>query len=146
MNKLNAADGLKLDTNPSKLEGVCEGCIFGKKNLSHFPRTGRRRATMVGQIIHSDTSFVPVKSPGGETCYVIFKDDYSSWTSLNLMKKNSEAKDQIRCFRQDYNRQRCDDTKDRQQQFQELAREFRCHPPNNHSIHTATKRSFRADE
>lgn len=91
MNKLNAADGLKLDRNPSKPEGVCEGCIFGKMHRNPFPRTGRRRATMVGQIIHSDTGFVPVKTPGGESCYVILKDDYSSWTSLHLMTQKSEA-------------------------------------------------------
>jgi hypothetical protein len=86
-------DGLKLDTNPRKPEGVCEGCIFEKKNRSPFPRTGRRRATIVGQIIHSVNDFVPVKSPGGETCYGIFKDDYRSWKSLHLMKQKSEAED-----------------------------------------------------
>lgn len=80
MSKLSAVDGLKLDKNPSKLEEVCEGCIFRKVNRSPFPREGRRRVSIVGQIIHSDTGFVPVKTPGVVTCYVMFKDDYSIWT------------------------------------------------------------------
>lgn len=58
-----------------------------------FPRTGRRRATIVGQNIPFDIGFVPVKTPGDETCYVIFKDDYSSWAPLRLMKQTSKAKD-----------------------------------------------------
>lgn len=93
MSKLSAVDGLKLDKNPSKLEEVCEGCIFRKINRSPFPREGRKRVSIVGQIIHSDTGFVPVKTPGVVTCYVMFKDDYSIWTWLHLMKQKSQAED-----------------------------------------------------
>ena len=35
--------------------------------------------------------FPPRGSPRGEICYTIFKDDYSGWTSVKLMKRKSEA-------------------------------------------------------
>lgn len=92
MDKLEAVDGLKLNKNHRNLDCVCEGCIFGKMERTPFP-TGRNRATKVGQIIHSDVGFVPVQTPGGETCYVIFKDDYTNWTSMKLMKQKFEVEE-----------------------------------------------------
>ena len=97
MNNLGAVYGLDLEEGHQNSDGVCEGCIFGKMKRSPFS-TGRNRATKPGQIIHSDTGFVPIKTPNGETCYVIFKDDFSNWTSVKLMKQKSEVEELFMTF------------------------------------------------
>ncbi len=86
-----AVEGLLLEKDPQEYE-LCEGCIFGKMCRSPFP-TGRTRALEVGEIIHSDVGFVNVPTFSGETCYVLFKDDYSGFTQIYLMKSKSEAGD-----------------------------------------------------
>jgi hypothetical protein len=92
----NSVNGLTL--KKENLEhGLCEGCIFGKMHRSPFP-TGRSRAKEVGEIIHSDVGFVNVPTPNGETCFVLFKDDFSGWTKVYLMKSKSEADDNFLKF------------------------------------------------
>ena len=64
---------------------------------SPFP-PGRTRATKVGEIIHVDTGLVPVPTVNGETCYANFKDDYSGWSVVKLMKKKSEIGEHLLAF------------------------------------------------
>ena len=51
------------------------------------------QAEDVGNIIHSDIRIVPVPTPNGERYYSIFKDGFSNWTSMALMKKKSDTAD-----------------------------------------------------
>jgi hypothetical protein len=91
MARTNAVAGLDLDLKNLDYQ-LCEGCIFGKMSRSPFP-TSSTQAEHVGHIIHSEIGIVPVPTPNGECCYSIFKDDYSNWTSMALMKKKSDAAD-----------------------------------------------------
>ena len=94
--RLGAVKGLKLISR--KIEKVpCEGCVLGKMKRSPFP-PGRTRATKVGEIIHVDTGLVPVPTVNGETCYANFKDDYSGWSVVKLMKKKSEIGEHLLAF------------------------------------------------
>ena len=54
-------------------------------------KTGRTRATKVGEIIHCDSGFSPIETFSGETSYILLKDDYSEWTQTTLMKRKSEV-------------------------------------------------------
>lgn len=91
MVRTNAVDGLELNNDQLKNQ-LCEGCIFGKMSRSPFP-TSNTKAEDIGHIIHSDIGIVPMMTPGGECYYAIFKDDYSNWTSVVLMKKKSDVAD-----------------------------------------------------
>ena len=89
MAKTKAVDGLELNNNLPD-HRLCEGCIFGKMTRSPFP-SSITKAEDVGDIIHSDIGIVPIPTPTGEYYYSIFKDDFSNWTAVALMKKKSEA-------------------------------------------------------
>ena len=89
-NRIGAVKGLDVSTKKCKTDCVCEGCALGKMMRSPFP-PGRTRATEAGGIIHTDVGFVSIPTTRGEICYAIFKDDYSGWTSVRLMKRKSEA-------------------------------------------------------
>ncbi len=91
MAKTNAVLGLELDQNNCD-HHLCESCIFGKMSRSPFPNS-HTKADDVGHIIHSGIGIVPIMTPAGERYYTIFKDDYSNWTSMALMKEKSEVAD-----------------------------------------------------
>ena len=91
MARTNAVIGLDLDLHNLDYQ-LCEGCIFGKMSRCPFP-TSSTQAEDVGHIIHSDIGIVPVPTPNGERYYSIFKDGFSNWTSIALMKKKSDTAD-----------------------------------------------------
>ena len=80
---------VKIQTTRSA-DCLCEECIFGKMKETPF-KTGRTRATKVGEIIHCDSGFSPIETFSGETSYILLKDDYSEWTQTTLMKRKSEV-------------------------------------------------------
>lgn len=93
MKSVAAVEGLTIDKHNCETN-ICEGCIFGEMHRSPFP-TGRNKATEVGEIMHSDVGFVNVPTPLGQTCYALFKDDFTGWIKVYLLKSKSEADD---CF------------------------------------------------
>ena len=97
MVQVNAVNGLKLNSN-EKTETTCSGCLKGKMHRSPFP-TGRTRATAIGEIIHSDICG-PMNEPSllGSRYFIIFKDDFSSWTTVYFLKQKSEAIDYFKKF------------------------------------------------
>ena len=76
---------------------LCDGCVMGKMHRSPF-KTGRNRATEVGQLIHSDVCGpMQVPTPGGSRYFVVFKDDFSRWCVVRLLKQKSQVAD---CFQE----------------------------------------------
>lgn len=93
MQTQNSVDGLKFETGDDASK-ICEGCVLGKMHRSPFPNDGRTRAKAVGELVHSDVGGpMQQPTPNGERYYVIFKDDFSEWTEVNLMKQKSEVED-----------------------------------------------------
>ena len=88
MLRTNAVTGLNLD--PSTKNTPCEGCIFGKSCRTPFC-SSTTKSDGVGHIIHSDIGEVPIPTPNNEVYYVVFKDDFSNWTSIVCMKRKSDA-------------------------------------------------------
>ena len=88
MLRTNAVTGLNLD--PSTKHTPCEGCIFGKSCRTPFC-SSTTKSDGVGHIIHSDIGEVPIPTPNNEVYYVVFKDDFSNWTSIVCMKRKSDA-------------------------------------------------------
>ena len=97
MANIGAVDGLILDTEEGYELKICEGCIFGGMHRSPFP-TSESRATEIGELIHSDVGFVNVPTPNNETCYALFKDDFSGYTKVYLMKSKGEADEKFLFF------------------------------------------------
>ena len=97
MSRLEAVEGMTLDKNLEESNCICEGCIFGKMKRTPF-KTGRTRATKTSQILHCDVGFSPIKTPNGESCFLLIKDDFSEWTETYLMKKKSEAEQNLLNF------------------------------------------------
>ena len=70
----------------------CERCIFGKHHRQPFPTDGRRRGKRIGDIIRSDgVGAMTLPSLKGARYFVIFKDDYSSSSVVNFMKKKTDV-------------------------------------------------------
>ena len=69
----------------------CEGCILGKMHRFPFSK-GRTRAMEVGELVHSDVCGpMQTVTPGGSRYFVIFKDDFSGWCSVSIIKQKSEV-------------------------------------------------------
>ena len=77
----------------------CVGCAKGKSHRLPFPSGGRTRATGIGKLIHSDVEgpLRPV-SASGARYFVLFKDDFSGFRAIYLMKQKSEVPDFFRQF------------------------------------------------
>ena len=97
MESLGAADGLLISkTSPIS---ICEGCVYGKQHVQPFPTDGRTRGTRIGDIIHSDlVGPMSVPSPSGSRYMVIFKDDFSGYSSIFFLKQKSEAFEHFKYF------------------------------------------------
>ena len=91
-------EGLEITDTHIQSPTPCEGCLLGKMHRIPFP-TGRTRATEIGQLIHSDVCG-PMQqiTPGGSRYYVIFRDDFSGWCSINIIKHKSEVPDKFMNF------------------------------------------------
>jgi hypothetical protein len=90
-------DGIDLQDN-STPSSICPGCAFGKMHRLPF-KHGRRRATQVGEIIHSDVCGpMEPPSPGGARYYVSFKDDLSGYCVIYFLRFKSEVFDRFKHF------------------------------------------------
>jgi hypothetical protein len=72
--------------------GLCENCIYGRKQRISFIRSGRERRTNLLELIHYDV-FGPIniKSLGGASCFVTFIDDASRKVWAYPMKIKGEV-------------------------------------------------------
>ena len=90
--------GLALFNDQLQSSAHCRGCLQGKMCRSSFSST-RIKATRVGELIHSDVCGpMQVTTPSGERYYVIFKDDFSGWCELKLIKKKSDVANAFKIF------------------------------------------------
>ena len=84
-------DGLKIENNHTTLHMPCNGCILGKMHRLPFPK-GRNRAKEVGGLIHSDVCGpMQVSTPNSGRFFVLFKDDFSGWYVVHILKQKSEV-------------------------------------------------------
>lgn len=91
MASLGATTGLGLFNDQLKSSDQCKGCLLGKMHRLPF-KSGRQRATTVGQLIHSDVCGpMQVATPGGCRYFVTFKDDFSGWCVTRLLKNKSDV-------------------------------------------------------
>ena len=78
--------GIKVDVNSE----ICEGCMYGKAHRLRFGT--RERAKAPGELIHADVCGpFEVPSARGYRYFVLFKDDFSRFRYLYLMKEKSEV-------------------------------------------------------
>ena len=98
MAKSNMIDGLNIN-NAAESSLPCEGCAYGKSHRTPFPTEGRKRATSVGELIHSDICGpISVPSIGGSRYYVLFKDDFSGFRVVHFIRQKSEASELFKLF------------------------------------------------
>lgn len=74
MASLGSTNGLALFNDKLRSSSPCRGCLLGKMHRLSF-KTGRTRASVIGQLIHSDVCGpMQVPTPNGCNYFVIFKD------------------------------------------------------------------------
>ena len=77
---------------------LCAPCEFGKFHRQPL-KTGRTRATRIGELVHSDVEGpMPFPSIGHARYYVLFTDDFSGWRVVYFMKSKSEVPALFRLF------------------------------------------------
>ena len=78
---------------------LCEGCIYGKGHRNPIRKKSESRTSQLLEIIHSDVNgpIEPI-SYGGSRYFVTFIDDFSKWTVVYPMKRNSEAFEHFKTF------------------------------------------------
>ena len=88
--------GLTISNDPLNPE-PCKGCALGKSYRKPFPNCGRRRASMIGEIVHSDLCGpMSIQSLTGSLYYILFHDDASGFRVIYFIKKKSET---FACFK-----------------------------------------------
>ena len=91
MRSTEAVTGFHVSPSCSATSTLCTGCIFGKMQRASFP-SGRTRGINVGDIIHSDVCGpMSTPSPSDSRYFVLFKDDFSGWTTVRFLKHKSEV-------------------------------------------------------
>lgn len=75
---------------------LCEGCINGKAHRLKFGT--RSRATAPGELIHADVCGPFPYSFSKNRYFVIFKDDYSKFRCIYLLKQKSEVSEKLKLF------------------------------------------------
>ena len=91
MASMGSVKGLALFKDQLDSSGNCRGCLQGKMCRAPFTST-RIKATGVGQVIHSDVCGpIQVPTPFGERFYVAFKDEFSGWTEIKLIRNKCEV-------------------------------------------------------
>lgn len=90
--------GLNVSSDPVN-ELPCEGCCLGKSHQQPFPTICRRRATKIGEIIHSDL-YGPFNVPSlaNSLYYVLFQGDMSGFRVVCFLKKKSEDFDYFKIY------------------------------------------------
>jgi len=91
MFNLNLVDGLNLKTTKDDSH-VCSGCAGGRMHRITYHTSTTPKATTIAGRIHSDVCGpMSHASLGGARYFVVFKDEFSSWTVVNIMKSKSEV-------------------------------------------------------
>ena len=87
----NSVIGLCLSKDPVDPE-PCKGCALGKSHRQPFTNSGRRRATKIWEIVHSNLCGpMSVPSITRSLYYVLFQDDASGFRVVYLLKTKCEA-------------------------------------------------------
>ena len=74
----------------SKINKVCEGCIYGKMHRLSFQKTAwRARAPL--ELVHSDICESRTPSLNGSKYFLLFVDDYTRMMWVYFLKQKSEA-------------------------------------------------------
>jgi hypothetical protein len=77
----------------------CEACLQGKASRKPFPKDGRRRATRVLELVHSDMVGPLPNSIGGNHYFITFTDDYTAHLDVDFMKHKSSALARFRVWK-----------------------------------------------
>lgn len=89
-------DGLDLaeHTKPQP-QKPCKGCIFGKMKRKPF-KTERTRGNHVGALVHADVCG-PMQRASllGAYYFLLIKDDFSGWMTVDFLKPKCEVADLI---------------------------------------------------
>lgn len=89
---------MRIPFTDTKNKFFCEACIYGKQHREPFT-SSTTKTTKPGQLIHSDVCGpMEENSLGGKRYFVIFKDDYSSYTYVYFMSQKSEVKNKFELF------------------------------------------------
>ena len=98
MASMGSVKGLALFKDQPYSSDHCRGCLQGKMCRVPFIST-RTKTTGVGQVIHSDVCGpMHVPTSTGERYYVAFKDDFSGWTEIKLIKNKCEVPNAFKNF------------------------------------------------
>ena len=98
MSTLGSVFGLALFNDKLHLSTQCRGRLLGKMPRNSFPST-RTRGTKVGDIVHSDVCGpLYICTPTGAKYFVTFKDDFSSFCVIQLLKHKSEVQEAFKKF------------------------------------------------
>lgn len=74
----------------SKINKVCEGCIYGKMHRLSFQKTAwRARAPL--ELVHSHICESRTPSLNGSKYFLLFVDDYTRMLWVYFLKQKSEA-------------------------------------------------------
>jgi len=73
---------------------LCEGCVYGK---AHHHQFGTRvRATKPGKVVHADICGPFCYSFSKYRYFVLFKDDYSGFRFVYLLREKSEVSEKLK--------------------------------------------------
>lgn len=75
---------------------ICEGCVYGKAH--RLPFGTRKRASKPGELIHTDVCGPFMRSMSGNRYFVLFKDDYTKFRYIYVIKEKSEVADKLKLF------------------------------------------------
>ena len=105
MAKSKAVEGLDAIANasvPSSHETArcsidCEHCLTGKQSRLHFAYSSKPKASEVGDKVHVDICGpIDPQTVGGNSYFVLFKDEFSSYRYVYFIKSRGEAHDSVR--------------------------------------------------
>lgn len=75
----------------------CEACLVGKQARKHFGSSTRSRATAVDDRVYVDICGPILPSTvGGNNYFVLFKDEFSAYRHIYIVKSKSDAYDALR--------------------------------------------------
>ena len=84
----------ELDIDVDVDSELCEGCVYGKAHRHQFGT--RVRATKPGEVVHADICGPFCHSFSNYRYFVLFKDDYSGFRFVYLMREKSEVSEKLK--------------------------------------------------
>jgi transposase InsO family protein len=78
---------------------TCDACLRGKTPRKPFPTGGRKRATRVLELVHSDVCGPLPISIGGSRYFITFTDDHTAHVDVDFMKHKSSALARFRTWK-----------------------------------------------